>query len=112
MTLNHINQNIENIKYWNSVYSLKRNKIALTPVNFKALCVCGVTGCFIGEMATALNYGYGSTIFLGGMAGYAIGLTVPKIIKEIRIGDYNYQIMMNNFALKALEKQKSLKKEK
>ena len=49
---------------------------------------------------------------IAGIGGAVIGTLIPYIVRQIKIGDLNYQIFMNNLIIKDLKKQKKEVSEK
>ena len=45
-------------------------------------------------------------MIIGGMAGGLIGSSIPYVIRQVKIGDLNYQIYMNNLILNDLDEKR------
>ena len=63
-------------------------------------------GCAAGIVITTTQILDSGAMIIGGMAGGLIGASIPYIIRQIKIGDLNYQIYMNNLILDDLDKKK------
>ncbi len=106
-SLKKINRNIEATEQLIEEYENKKEELKLKPV--KNLQI--YSGLIIGESAgiaimssNLLDLG---VMVIGGLAGGAIGALTPYIIKQIKIGELDYQIFMNGLIMKDLEKEKA-----
>lgn len=105
MDLNKINQNIDVLLDFNNKYESKKEKIKGTPVKLSRTCICGATSSLI-AMFSMDNHFLSGTL-LASLGGYAIGCTIPYIIKKIRIADLDYQIYMNDKIINDLKNEKA-----
>lgn len=105
-SLDKINQNIVATENLIEKYENKKEKIKLSSVPswqlYSGEIIGGCSAMAIISMHT-LDLG---TMLLGCVGGLFAGTLAPYIVKQIKIGDLNYQIFMNNLIIKDLEKEK------
>lgn len=106
-TLYEIDQNIGAIKLWTERYETKKEKIKLRPVKTSHVCLCEAVGMMTGMAIMGTNLLDLGALIVAGMGGAAVGALTPYIVKQIKIGDLNYQIFTNNLIMKDLEKEKA-----
>ena len=106
-TLNNINQNIVATEELIERYENEKEKIKSKVVPAWQLYSGEIIGCSFAIAIVSANILDLGAMIIGGMGGAAIGASVPYIVKQIKIGDLNYQIFTNGLILKNLEKEKS-----
>ena len=111
-TLDDINQNIAATEELIGNYENKKEEIKSNPIPSWQLYSCEIIGGSSVTAIVSMNMLDLGAMIIGCMGGAAIGALVPYIVKQIKIGDLNYQIFMNSLIIKDLEKEKSKVSEK
>ena len=103
--IKEINQNIEAVLQFNSSYEEKKEQIKLKPVKIGYVYLFGTLGSILA--ICSIEAKSLSELELASLGGYAIGCTIPYIIKKIRIADLDYQIYMNVKIINDLKNEKA-----
>ena len=106
MNLKQINQNIIATDSLIRGYEDKKEEIKMRPYKnshfYLSVFIGTAAGMFIASTCT-LDSG---AMIIGGMAGGLIGSSIPYVIRQVKIGDLNYQIYMNNLILNDLDEKR------
>ena len=106
MNLKEIDQNIIATDSLIQRYENKKEEIKMRPYKnshfYLSVFAGTVAGMFIASAST-LDSG---AMIIGGMAGGLISTSIPYVIRQIKLGDLNYQIYMNNLILNDLDKKR------
>ena len=94
-TLNNINQNIVATEELIERYENEKEKIKSKVVPAWQLYSGEIIGCSFAIAIVSANILDLGAMIIGVMGGAAIGASVPYIVKQIKIGDLNYQIFTN-----------------
>ena len=111
-SLDKISQNIESVQLWTDKFEDKKEKLQLIPVKASHICLCEVAGITVGIAMMGTHMLDLGALTIAGIGGAVIGTLIPYIVRQIKIGDLNYQIFMNNLIIKDLKKQKKEVREK
>lgn len=105
--LNQVNRIISATQELVEEYEDKKETIIQKKPNFGLVLALGSAGTMAAMFGVASSYALDlGAVLLSGMGGYAAGCALPYVVKEIRVGDLNYQIMVNNSIINDLEKEK------
>lgn len=103
-TLKQINANIEATEELIYNYIDKKDKLKLNPVKYSHSLICGTIGSMLGmSMVTIPKM---DSLILLGLGGFLAGYTVPYVVRKIRIGELDYQILINKGIINDLKKEK------
>ena len=105
-SLDKINQNIAATEKLIQEYENKKEKIKLKPIPSWQLYSCEIIGGSSAMGIVSMNMLDLGAMIIGCMGGAVLGALTPYIVKQIKIGDLNYQIFMNGLIIKDLEKEK------
>ena len=106
-SVEHINQNIDAANELIQNYEQKRESLKEKPLKDSHIYMGGAAGTMAG-IVTAGSYVLDSgAMIIAGIFGGLAGASIPYVIKQIKIGELNYQIYMNGLIMKDLEKEKT-----
>lgn len=105
-SLDKIDQNIAATEKLIQEYENKKEEIKLKPIPSWQLYSCEIIGESFAMGIVSMNMLDLGAMIIGCMGGAVLGALTPYIIKQIKIGDLNYQIFMNGLIIKDLEKEK------
>lgn len=105
-SLDKIDQNIAATEKLIQEYENKKEEIKLKPIPSWQLYSCEIIGESSAMGIVSMNMLDLGAMIIGCMGGAVLGALTPYIIKQIKIGDLNYQIFMNGLIIKDLEKEK------
>ena len=111
-SLDKIDQNIAATEKLIQEYENKKEEIKLKPIPSWQLYSCEIIGESSAMGIVSMNMLDLGAMIIGCMGGAVLGALTPYIIKQIKIGDLNYQIFMNGLIIKDLEKEKAQVSEK
>lgn len=105
-SLDKIDQNIVATEELIKKYKNIKEEIILASVPSWKLYSCEIIGGSVAMAIVSMNMLDLGAMIIGGMGGATLGALTPYIVKQIKIGDLNYQIFMNGLIIKDLEKEK------
>lgn len=105
-SLDKIDQNIAATEKLIQEYENKKEEIKLKSIPSWQLYSCEIIGESSAMGIVSMNMLDLGAMIIGCMGGAVLGALTPYIIKQIKIGDLNYQIFMNGLIIKDLEKEK------
>lgn len=105
-SLDKIDQNIAATEKLIQEYENKKEEIKLKPIPSWQLYSCEIIGESSAMGIVSMNMLDLGAMIIGCMGGAVLGALTPYIVKQIKIGDLNYQIFMNGLIIKDLEKEK------
>lgn len=105
-SLDKIDQNIAATEKLIQEYENKKEEIKLKSIPSWQLYSCEIIGESSAMGIVSMNMLDLGAMIIGCMGGAVLGALTPYIVKQIKIGDLNYQIFMNGLIIKDLEKEK------
>ena len=111
-SLNKIEQNIDATQSLIDKYKSKKNELKSIQLKNSHIYLCEIAGTVVSIVLVSMNLLDLGAITIAGIGGGLAGAFTPYTIKQIRIGDLNYQIYMNSLIIKDLEREKDQVSEK
>lgn len=106
MNLKEIDQNIIATDSLIQRYENKKEEIKMRPYKNSHFYLSVFTGIVAGMFIASASTLDSGAMIIGGMAGGLISTSIPYVIRQIKLGDLNYQIYMNNLILNDLDKKR------
>ena len=106
MNLKEIDQNIIATDSLIQRYENKKEEIKMRPYKNLHFYLSVFTGTVAGMFIASASTLDSGAMIIGGMAGGLISTSIPYVIRQIKLGDLNYQIYMNNLILNDLDKKR------
>ena len=106
MNLKEIDQNIIATDSLIQRYENKKEEIKMRPYKNSHFYLSVFTGIVAGMFIASASTLDSGAMIIDGMAGGLISTSIPYVIRQIKLGDLNYQIYMNNLILNDLDKKR------
>ena len=106
MNLKEIDQNIIATDSLIQRYENKKEEIKMRPYKNSHFYLSVFTGIVAGMFIASASTLDSGAMIIGGMAGGLISTSIPYVIRQIKLGDLNYQIYMNNLILNDLDEKR------
>lgn len=106
MNLKEIDQNIIATDSLIQRYENKKEEIKMRPYKNSHFYLSVFTGIVAGMFIASASTLDSGAMIIGVMAGGLISTSIPYVIRQIKLGDLNYQIYMNNLILNDLDKKR------
>ena len=106
MNLKEIDQNIIATDSLIQRYENKKEEIKIRPYKNSHFYLSVFTGIVAGMFIASASTLDSGAMIIGVMAGGLISTSIPYVIRQIKLGDLNYQIYMNNLILNDLDKKR------
>ena len=106
MKLKKFDQNIIATDSLIQRYENKKEEIKMRPYKNSHFYLSVFTGTVAGMFIASASTLDSGAMIIGGMAGGLISTSIPYVIRQIKLGDLNYQIYMNNLILNDLDKKR------